>query len=310
MEKKVPVIVNPHSKKNLKLKGSSIDHFKRIGRNFVDVRAIESFEHLDDLARECLDRKVPYIGISGGDGSIHQVLSRFINIYGAHPLPPVVILKDGTMNNIAATIALKGNGHDVLKRFVRRLEWNRPLKIYPRDTMKIGDKYCFLFGTGLTTNILNAVYEGKSKDTPKVIMVMLRAFNEGIIRPNSSALFRRFKARVFLNGEELECNDLLGILAGTVEDIGMGFRVLSCEKTVRGTFRVIATGVKPFTLARNILALKKGRVLDHPLHYDSQVKTLRIVSDTPFDYTMDGDIYFADRELEVEVGPEVKLVSV
>ncbi len=307
---KIPIIVNPYSKKNLKLKGSSIDIFKKIGGDFVDVHAIGSFEDLDSLAVQCRERNVPYVGISGGDGTIHQVLSRLINNYAPFQLPPILILKDGTMNNIAATLEMKGNGHDVLKRFVRRIEKNRPVRICPRYTMKINDKYCFLFGTGLTTNILNAVYEGNKKDLPKVVMVLIRAFNEGIMRPNSSTLFKRFKARVFLNGEELLCNDLLGILAGTVEDIGMGFRILNCERSMNKTFRVIATGVQPIVLAKNILALKKGKTLEHPLHYDSQVANMKIISDVPFDYTMDGDIYFADRELYVEIGPEVKLVAV
>lgn len=307
---RIPIIVNPYSKRNKQLRGCSSDIYHEIGRDLVDVRPTGNLDQLDSVARECKENSVPYIAISGGDGTIHQVLSRFIQIYGADPVPPVLILKDGTMNNIAQTINLKGDGCKILKRFVRQIEKDRPFVSYARDTMKINDKYCFLFGAGLTTNILNAVYEGDSKDLPKVVMVMIRAFNEGLIRPDSSSLFKRFRAKVFLNDEELECNDLLGILAGTVEDIGMGFRPLTRQKSGERTFHVIATGVKPLVLAKNLLILKKGKPISHPLHYDSHVRDMKIVSESPFEYTMDGDLYFAERDLHVGMGPEVRFIYV
>jgi hypothetical protein len=75
-------------------------------------------------------------------------------------------------------------------------------------------------------------------------------------------------------------------------------------------FHVIATGVKPIVLARHIFTLARGGTFEHPLHYDSHVRNLRIASNEPFEYTMDGDIYFADRELYVETGPAGTLGSV
>ncbi len=193
---------------------------------------------------------------------------------------------------------------------MRRLAKIRPVKTYPRYTMKIGKRYCFIFATGSPIKILKAVYESDRKDLPSVIRVIIRVLNDGLLRPDSSGFFSRLRARVCLDGDELECRDMLGIIAGTVGDIGMGFRFLYREKTAPGTFRVIATGVEPFVLVRNILSLRKGRALAHPLHYDAEVKSLRITGETPFDYTMDGDIYTTDGELSIETGPEVKLVSV
>ncbi len=307
---RIPIIVNPFSRKNKKSNGNSIEVFKKIGGDRVHVRATGTIDELDAVAEDCKKKIIPFLAISGGDGTLHQVISRFINIYEPAPIPPVVILKDGTMNNISGTIKLKGDGYAILKRLLRAIERRRPVEAVPRYTMKIGDRYCFLFGTGLTTNVLNAVYEGDKKDLPKVVRVMIKAFSDGIIRPDSSSLYKRLRARVFFNGEEVAADDLLGILAGTVEGVGMGFRPLNREMPEAPGFHVIATGVKPIVLAMHILTLARGGTFSHPLHYDSHVRNLRIISDGPFEYTMDGDIYFADRELYVETGPAVTLVSV
>ncbi|HSV98234.1 MAG TPA: diacylglycerol kinase family protein [Spirochaetota bacterium] len=307
---KIPIIVSPYSRKNKKTKGNSIETFKKIGGDRVDVHPAATIEELDAVAEDCKKRIIPFVAISGGDGTLHQVISRFINIYAPAPIPPVIILKDGTMNNISGTIKLKGDGYAILKRLLRAMERRRPVAAVTRYTMRIDDRYCFLFGTGLTTNVLNAVYEGDRKDFPKVARVIIKAFSDGIIRPDSSPLYRRLKAKVFFNGEELASDDLLGILAGTVEDVGMGFRPLNREMPKEPGFHVIATGVKPTVLAWHILTLARGGTFNHPLHYDNHVKNLRIVSDGPFEYTMDGDMYFAEREIYVETGPTVALVSV
>ena len=307
---KIPIIVNPFSRKNIKKKGASIDIFKRIGGEMVDVRSTETIEELAAVAEDCKERTVPYLAISGGDGTLHQVISCFIDTYGPAPIPPVVILKDGTMNNVSGTVRLKGDGYSILKRLLGAIETGRGVDTLTRYTMKIEGRYCFLFGTGLTTNVLNAVYEGGKKGIPKVLKVIIKAFGDGIFRPESSSLYRRMKAKVCLNGEDLPSDDLLGILAGTVQDVGMGFRPLNRVMPDEPGFHVIATGVKPVVLARHILTLARGGSFKHPLHYDRHVRNLHIISDRPFEYTMDGDLYSADRELYVETGPAVKLVSV
>ncbi len=307
---KIPIIVNPYSRKNIKTKGNSVEVFKQIGGDRVDVRSVGTIEEIDEVAEECKNKIISFLAISGGDGTLHQVISRFINIYAPAPIPPVVILKDGTMNNISGTIKLKGDGYSILKRLLRAICRGDKVATADRYTMKIEDRYCFLFGVGLTTNVLNAVYEGDRKDFPKVVRVIIKAFSDGILRADSSSLYKRLKAKTYFNGEKIASDDILGILAGTVEDVGMGFRPLKRKITTEPGFHVIATGVKPIVLACHILTLARGGTFHHPLHFDSHVRNLRIISDGSFEYTMDGDIYSADREIYVETGPAVTLVSV
>jgi diacylglycerol kinase family enzyme len=307
---RIPVIVNPHSKRNKKRPGKSVSILNKIGGDSVDVIATSTIDELDALAGKCVNSDISCVCISGGDGTIHQVITRFIAVFGSTPLPAFVILKDGTINNISHTVELRGSGYSILRRLLRSMESGKALSLHRRTTMKIGDRYCFLFGTGFTTNLLSAIYEGGNKDTMKVLRVAARAFREGIFSPGSSDLFRSFRGTVAIDGREIPRRDFLGILAGTVEHVGLGFRPLSPLDAEKGTFHIIATGVTPMVFARNIVGLARGKHLQHPDHFDRYAKSAVISGDAPFVYTMDGDLYTAERDLIVETGPVVEIVSV
>jgi diacylglycerol kinase family enzyme len=306
---KIPVIVNPHSRKNKKMKGISVEIFKKIGGDNVDVRETQSLEDLDLLAKECKSKKIPYIAISGGDGTIHHVLSRFINVYSPAPLPPFLILKDGTMNNICRTLHLKGNGYDILKRLLSSLKENKPVATTYRNTMKIGDKFCFIFGTGISTNILDAVYEGDNKNALKVIRVILKAVFDIIFRAKTSSIYRRFKANVLVDGNALDNTEFLGILAGTVEYVAFAVKPLTLSNTGK-SFNVIVSALSPIKFLRYLIPLLQGKSIGHPLHFNSHIKTMELISDNAFKYTMDGDLYTAEKELKIEISQPVELVII
>ncbi len=307
---KIPLIVNPLSKRNRVRLDETVRRFEKIGSGLIEVKSPHRLEEIDVIARQCRRDGIEYFIVSGGDGSIHQTVSSFIKEYHPDQPPPLLILKDGTINNIDASLHQRGSGRNALRRFVRLLGAGKNPQLLARDTMKIGERYCFLFGTGVTTNLLDAVYEGRSKDIPKVLLVAARAFWEGLFSPEASMIFRRFPARVILDGEEIRCRDFMGVLAGTVDHVGIGFRLLARDDPPDGRFRAIATAIRPAVAARHILTLRKGGTIDHPLHFDRLVSRMEIISDRPFEYTMDGDMYCADRTLLVETGPRIRFISV
>ncbi len=307
---KIPLIVNPLSKRNRTRLDETLGRFNRIGRGLIELKTPRRLEEIGGIARECRSMRAEYLIVSGGDGSIHQTVTAFIKEYHPEPPPPILILKDGTINNISASLRIRGSGREVLRRFVSMLENRERPRILERDTMRIGGRYCFLFGTGVTTNLLDAIYEGSSKDIPKVLLVAARAFWEGFFLPERSRIFKRFSARVVLDGEELGCRDFMGILAGTVGHVGIGFRLLERKGVPDGRFRAIATGIRPALAARRILSLRAGGTIDHPLHFDRLASRMEIAADEGFEYTMDGDMYRADRMLTVETGPRMRFISI
>jgi diacylglycerol kinase family enzyme len=307
---KIPLFVNPLSRKNRMQKGASIRTFQKMGGERIQVIAPADFDELDRAVSRCRAESVQYVAISGGDGTIHQVLTRFIVHYRDTPVPPILILKDGTMNNISETIRLRGSGNRILKRFLAALDGGAPMRTERRNTLRIGDRYCFLFGNGLATNVLDAVYEGDDKGFLKRVRVVLLAIGECITNTGKPVLFKRLRGRVSLDGNLLPCDDFIGVLAGTVETVGMGFAPLAPMYPGERSFHVIATALTPREVLKNIFKLRKGRPIGSPRHFYAHVSELRLESPDAFTYTMDGDLYRCDGTLMVGLGPVVSLVYV
>lgn len=307
--RKIGIILNPHAKVNRKRRIDPVKIYKELGGNNVDVRATENLDEVMAVAEDYKRQKISYLGISGGDGTIHHVISRFICVYKSEDIPPIVILKDGTMNNISKSIKLKGNGSQILMRLIRAIDHGRDINIIKRDTIKVEDKYCFLFGMALATNFISEYNEGEDRGPGKAIKLLLKGVLGGIFNQDNS-LFKRLRITAIIDGKELCFNDFLGILAGTIENIGLGFRPLASACKKDNTFHLIATGMKPLDLVLRLNRFKNGRPLKHPMHFDDIVQNMRIICPNRFNYLMDGDIYEAEDELNVGVGLQVGLVYI
>ena len=99
----IGTVVNPRARKNA-------EDPARIGRlgQILDtegiVRQARTLDEIADIAREFRGSGIDILGIDGGDGTIHHTISAFIPIYGDAGLPPIAILRGGTMNTIANSL--------------------------------------------------------------------------------------------------------------------------------------------------------------------------------------------------------------
>ncbi|MFW6365809.1 MAG: diacylglycerol/lipid kinase family protein [Spirochaetota bacterium] len=309
------IIVNPYSRRNLKNREATVDDFVRTGGSAVDVRPTESLEHLDDVLREFKENAYPYIGISGGDGTIHNVITRIINIYMPEPPPPVLLFNDGTMNNIAASIGLGGDSAQILKRFLAAVTRSFYPRMLYRDTLKIEDRYCFLFGMGMIANFLNECYSDGQKGFRKNIEAIGKTFGEVLnsLMTNTGTnldVMKHMEAEVRINSRKIGFHNMLFLLAGTVENIGMGFRALYRANDIPGTFHVFVNGMQPIDLAGQLNRFLSGTPVESNVNIDETVRKLEICTDCAFEYTMDGDMYSAHSRIIVETGVPVRLLLV
>ena len=316
--KKVGVIVNPHAKKNRRMKKDAAEEFSRIGGEFADVRTTRDLDEVDKVIGDFKAAGVYCIGASGGDGSLHHVLSRIIKIYHPEPPPPFLILKGGTMNNISMTIGLKGDGFKILKRLRNRLEKDEPIQTYVRDTLRVKDKIGFIFGMGVVTTFLNQVYNQKEKGFVSNIKTLRDMFAEALMDPPEKKIFTSVKVRSRVDDKLLSFDEITALLIGTVEHTGH-IAKLNFTPTRRATdqdltMHAVISALSPRDLMRNIGKLRKGVAIKNERHFDGLIKTLRITSnegaDSPIPYTIDGDLYHSQGELLLEMGPQIELVYV
>jgi diacylglycerol kinase (ATP) len=310
----IGIIVNPYSRRNIRTNCASVDEFNEVGGPRVDVRPTESLEHLDEVLHEFKERHYPYIGISGGDGTIHNVITRIIDIY-IDNTPPILLFNDGTMNNISASIGLGGDSSAILKRFLESLTKSFYPRMFQRDTLKINNRYCFLFGMGVIANFLNECYSDGQKGFRKNIEAIGKTFGEVlntllISGDADLSVVKHMDAEVRINSRRIGFRNLLFVLAGTVENIGMGFRALYKSNDMPGMFHVFINGMQPIELISQLNKFLGGSSIENNFHLDETVKKLEIETGMEFEYTMDGDMYRAEKRLVVEVGVPVKLLYV
>lgn len=306
---RIGIIINPNAKRIRRSKKNLPELFRKIGGNFTTVKETRSMDDIPSALADLRNEGCSYIGICGGDGTIHQVLTSVITIWGEGKTPPVLILPCGTMNNVARTLNMRGKGPAVLRRSVKLLSKGISLQTDHRYTIKINGRYCFLFGLGFTSNFLDAVYSGAEKGNLQNIKIILSTIAGILTDPDGGPLFKPLVSDVKYDNQSIPFKNITGILAGTVEHIGMGFSPMP-KAVGNETFQSIVSGMKPREFLRNLARLKKGRNISHPFHVDACVHKMSIRADEKFRYTMDGDMYSCDGSLEVSIGPAVTLVKI
>jgi len=307
--KKIGVIINPNAKKfrTGKVPMKTYQNYKS-ENVFIDTP--QNIEELKDAVNRYTLNKPDYICIGGGDGTIHIVLSELINAFLPGSVPPILILKEGTMNNIARSIKLKGAGHLLLKQLLSKINENKPVETEDRFTINIQDKYCFLFGTGIVTNFLNEVYAGKEKGLIRNLQVAFKSLKEAAFNVKDGEIFRLIEQAIFIDEKKVLINPVFGILAGTVEHIGMGFSPLIDAVQPDGKFQAIVMGTQPKAILKNLNKIKNGKKIKSPKYLNALGKSILIKQKGFFDYTMDGDIYKAENILKISIGPKVALVKI
>ena len=309
MEKKIDVIINPNAKK-FRTGIDSVSNYTIYNSSNVTVSTPESVKELKEVVKSCKLNHSDYICIGGGDGTIHLVISELITAYSPDSVPPILILKEGTMNNVARSVKLKGSGHKLLKRLLNTIEYVNIVETEERFTLKINDKYCFLFGTGYVVNFLNQVYSGLEKGFFTNILVGIKAAGDLFRNPKDYRIFSLTEQAIFIDGKKILINPVSGILAGTVEHIGMGLSPLREALQSNSTFQIITIGMNPRGILRFLNKLRTGKRIKSPKYSNVFGQSILIKNKGIFEYTMDGDIYTAENTLKVDIGPKITLVKI
>jgi diacylglycerol kinase family enzyme len=287
-----------------------LQYFTSISEGFADIRVTNSVAEIDPVIKDFKKLGIPYVAVCGGDGTHHHVLSRFINIYKKNTLPPILHLRAGTMNTQPRTINLKGKPGRILKRLIALLKKNGNPKLFIRDTIRVGDKYCFIFGTGMTANFLAEYYKGEGTGPKKAVKTIAKAIRGVAFGADVGSLFDRLDCKVVIDGNLVPHNDFIAVIASTVDDIGIGFKAMHRAYEKDGTFHILSVGCEPSVIVKNLIKIKTGTPVCHPYVFDNIGKKVEITSNKKIFYQMDGDLYETKGKLVAEIGPPVRLVYV
>jgi hypothetical protein len=326
----IGVVLNPRSRRNLRDPRAALRLARTLGDQGV-VREARSIDELYRIAEDFRREDIDVLAISGGDGTNHVTLTGFIDVYGGATMPQVALLRGGTMNTVANSVGVsKGRPEGLLGRLLRDYAQraNAPLENVERHVMRIGPRggprdgrdgthYGFLFGTGVVHGFLSEYYR-TGEPTPLVAAKTLaRGIGSAFIRGETiRRMARPFRGSVVVNEgtpEEARWDerDYLAVAAGTIAHIGLNFKPFHRYDERPDAFHMLGIHTSPVAFVRDLPRIHKAQPMRPGKAYEA-VSTHAIVrsADGVLRYMIDGDLHETTGELEVGVGPRVRLVLV
>lgn len=274
----------------------------------------EATRSLDDLYRAAEEFKaaeIDILGINGGDGTIHVTLTAFLKVYGDAPFPKIALLTGGTLNTIAKGMGLRGRPQETLFDVIDRYHQGEDLPTVQAPVLQVGDQYGFIFGNGVIGNFLEAYY---ATGRPSPMMGAL-TLGRGVLSALAGTgfarkLFRRFHGRITVDGETWAREEFVAIAAGTVPEIGLGFKPFHRCREKPDHFALLGMHCSPFKLICDLPRIWFGKGMRRDKAISVSAREVRIETDEEFLYTIDGDLHRFQGHggLELRTGPQLQLI--
>jgi diacylglycerol kinase family enzyme len=196
-----------------------------------------------------------------------------------------------------------------MMNLVEKYRRGAPFETTFRDTLRIEDRYGFIFGNGFVVEFLEALY-GSGKKTPiKTVKLLTRAAVSGMVGGAfAKKLFERINARVILDGKEIDHDCFAAMAASTVSEIGLRFKpFFRCEEKP-GSFHVLAAISSPFSMVLSLPKAYVGKKISERKMIEFVASDMVIESQKPIKYTLDGENYQTGNTLHITMGPRLELV--
>jgi len=307
----IGIIANPHSKLNKRSPQTLSLMADAIGQKGM-FTVTRDLDHLDETLKRYKAQEISILGINGGDGSISQIITRMIAIYGPTPLPLFAVLRGGTMNLIASQLSITGGPVENLQKLVALVESGKKLPTERLSTLKINAIYGFLYADQTSTAILEEFYRKKSGHlgaawlaTRLVGSFLVKgSLIQSVVRPH--AIQARIKP-----GGTLD-RTVLGCFAGTITKFPMGLPFLPLARRYPNRFQVTAITCDAEALLWNLplilMMQREGRSIGKETFCPREID-LQYEGEAHF--TVDGEIYKAPSgAIHIEAGPALRFLTI
>jgi len=316
----IGVVVNPKSRRNRADPRATSRLARKLGDHGV-VREAGSIEELSRIAEDFKRIGIDVLAISGGDGTNHVTLTGFLEVYEGATLPPVALLRGGTMNTLANSIGVRrGLPEELLERLVRHCgeRGERPLASVERHVMSIAPRQGgrvqrgFLFGTGVVAGFLAEYYRARNPTPLVAARTLALAIGSALVNgPAIRRMAKPFHGSVDLDeGPRWEQRSYLTVTAGTIADIGLSFKPFYRYGELPSSFHILGIHAPALSVVRELPRLRRGQAMRSGIAFEALSRRAVVRSSQgSISYMIDGDLYETSGELEVMIGPLVKVVA-
>ncbi len=331
----IGVIVNPLSRKHREAPALGA-RLREVLNGAGVVAEASTPGALEAAARDFQRAGIDVLAVSGGDGTASYVLTAFERAYGDEPLPKVALLRGGTMNTVANGLGVpRGAPEKLLTRLVQRHSRGEALDSSARVTLRVRasapvpadppatpspngspgeSRLGFLFGLGLGYGFLEEYYRrGDPHPTPADAAKTLAHLSASIVTRGQTA--KRVAAKVPISivadGRPWTTRDYMTILAGTVPEVGLGFRPFFRMEEGVDAFHLVGVHGPASKIVARLPNVRAGKPLGEDCAEEALLEraTLSCPKGGVVRYFLDGDLYQTDGDLQVDVGPRIRFVA-
>jgi diacylglycerol kinase family enzyme len=307
----IGVVVNPRSRQNQRDPRAALKLARKLGDHGV-VRTAQSRDDLARIAEDFRRLQIDVLGISGGDGTNYVTITGFLQVYADEPLPPLAFLRGGTFNTVANAVGVpRGRPDGLLARLIARYadRQRHPLQCVERHVMRIGDHYGFIFGTGAIYGFIADYNKAEERNALWAAEVLGRAV-ANVVAGRPTIVAQRWRGRVTVDDTEVfPDSDYLAIGAGTVDQIGLGFRPWYRCSEQPGTFQILGIHTSAVGFVQKLPDIWRARPMGPHHTYDSIARRAVIEARSGVvQYCCDGDPHEHEGPLVIEAGPRVRIL--
>lgn len=304
------VVVNPHAGGN-RDERERTNELRRLVGGRGSVWETQTFDEIEDVARELRAARVRVLAICGGDGSFFRTLSAVVRAYEGAPLPYFLPLRAGSMNTIARSVGCRrGTPTAVLARVLDDHGAHRPFDITYRDLIRVNERhYGFITGTGVIVNFLRAYYDRPQRGPIAAARLLGHVAVGGVLgSPDVRHLFETAHGSIECDGRAIGGGALRVVLASTITELGLGFKLAYRATSTPGSFQMLAGSLSPREVLMRLPAVRWGKPLVLPNWHDELAQHVVVELDRSTHYMIDGDILEEVTRLELSTGPRLAII--
>lgn len=205
--KKVVLVYNRNSGKQFfaSMMARINDVFRQLkqvlGYKTIELREIQYFDEIPQIAQEAADNKVDWVIIAGGDGTIRALIEQLAN---RRYLPYISVFPAGTVNLVAKELLMSGDPNKWVKRVSKGVE----VPVYLGRAN--GHVFLTVAGIGFDSLVVDSVTEKEKKLLNKLAYVW-----QGTELMRKELLFSNWRYRFQVRfDDETEWHEASSVIVG------------------------------------------------------------------------------------------------
>lgn len=302
------VLVNRRARAVLRNRGLP-DRLRRQLGGRGELIATEDEEELPEVAVRLFRQGTSVLGLVGGDGTT-AVLRALCQAYGAARLPKIALLRGGTVNTVANNFGVRGRTEQLLDRLLEKMAQGAELPSVDNDTIAVNGRVGFLFGAAMGGRFLEAYYEDGPPTAWRAATLSAGTLASIFVWGKlARRLFAETRVRLWVDGQESIIRRPRLLVAATVPDMGVGFRIAWRARQERSKFHLVASELSTFQLGAQSHRVMRGLPLIGQPNLDVLAAKTQIEFAEEEPYTLDGELFRA-RQVEIVLGPRVEMVRI